>query len=133
MRIASLLVALGSAAASHALTIEYALDRNPALLACDRPLYRGQAAEAQACYRNLVAGNPDARIKADAARALGDVRSANTFFQTASKEHEGDPAVLTRWGELFLATHQNDQAIQLFQEALEADAAYAPAKIGLAK
>ena len=130
---ASLLVALGSAAASHALTIEYALDRNPALLACDRPLYRGQLAEAQACYRSLVAGNPDARIKADAARALGDVRSANTFFQTASKEHEGDPAVLTRWGELFLATHQNDQAIQLFQEALEADAKYAPAKLGLAK
>ena len=43
------------------------------------------------------------------------------------------PALRTRWGELFLATHQNNEAIKLFQEALEIDAAYAPAKIGLAK
>jgi tetratricopeptide (TPR) repeat protein len=124
---------LGGAAPSYALTIEYALDRVDALVACDRMLYRGALPEAQACYRNLVAGSADTRIKADAARALGDVRSANSFFQAALKEYPEDAAVRTRWGELFLATHQNEQAIRLFQEALEIDAAYAPAKIGLAK
>ena len=123
---------LAGAAPSYALTIEYALDRADALVACDRMLYRGALAEAQACYRNLVAGSADTRIKADAARALGDVRSANSFFQAALKEYPADAAVRTRWGELFLATHQNEQAIQLFEEALEIDAAYAPAKIALA-
>ena len=124
---------LAGAAPSSALTIEYALDRADVLVACDRMLYRGALPEAQACYRTLVAGSTDARVKADASRALGDVRSANSFFQAALREYPEDPAVRTRWGELFLATHQNEQAVQLFEEALEIDAAYAPAKIGLAK
>ena len=124
---------LAGAAQSYALTIEYALDRADALVACDRSLYRGALAEAQACYRNLIAGNSDSRIKADAARALGDVRTANSYFQAALKEYPEDPALRTRWGELFVATHANPQAVQLFEEALEIDANYAPAKIGLAK
>ncbi len=130
---AAAILLLGGAAPSHALTIEYALDRADALVACDRSLYRGALPEAQACYRNLVAGSADTRIKADAARALGDVRSANSFFQAALKEYPADAALRTRWGELFLATHSNPQAVRLFQEALEIDADYAPAKIGLAK
>jgi tetratricopeptide (TPR) repeat protein len=95
-------------------------------------LYRGAQPEAQACYRNLVAGSADTRIKADAARALGDARSANSFFQSAIKEYPEDAALRTRWGELFVATHSNQQAVRLFEEALEIDATYAPAKIGLA-
>ena len=124
---------LAGSAASHALTIEYARDRAPELIACDRPLYRGQRADADACYRNLVAGTADVRIRADAARALGDVRTANSLFQEALKQYAEDAALRTRWGELFVATHQNNEAIKLFQEALELDADYAPAKIGLAK
>ena len=81
----------------------------------------------------MLAQSTDARIKADAARATGDVRAANAFFQAALKEYPEDPALRTRWGELFIATHQNNEAIKLFQEALEIDADYAPAKIGLAK
>jgi tetratricopeptide (TPR) repeat protein len=126
-------VLLVGAAQSQALTIEYALDRAAALVACDRPLYRGALPEAQACYRSLVAGSADSRIKADAARALGDVRTANSYFQEAIKEYPQDPALRTRWGELFLATHSNPEAVRLFEEALEIDAGYAPAKIGLAK
>jgi tetratricopeptide (TPR) repeat protein len=129
----SLLVAAASSSVCHALTIEYALDRPAALVACDEQLYRGARAEANACYRSLVAGAADTRVKADAARALGDVRTANTLFQTALKEFPEDAAVRTRWGELFIATHQNNEAVKLFNEALEIDADYAPAKIGLAK
>jgi tetratricopeptide (TPR) repeat protein len=125
--------ALSCAAAAQALTLEYALDRPAPLIACDELAYRGARAEAQACYVNLRAQSPDPRIKADAARAAGDVRAANSFFQTAIDEYPDDPALRTRWGELFFATHQNNEAIRLFEEALELDATYAPAKIGLAK
>ena len=122
-----------AASAAEALTIEYSLDRAPALIACDEQAYRGQRAPAAACYRNLLAQSTDSRIKADAARAIGDVRGANAFFQTAINEYPEDAVLRTRWGELFAATHQNNEAVRLFEEALELDADYAPAKIGLAK
>ena len=127
------LAALAGASAANALTIEYALDRPKALVACDEQAYRGARAEALACYTNLISQSTDTRIKADAARASGDVRAANAFFQTAIKEYPEDPALRARWGELFVATHQNNEAVRLFEEALELDAKYAPAKIGLAK
>jgi tetratricopeptide (TPR) repeat protein len=127
------LAALCGASAAQALTIEYALDRPQALLTCDEQAYRGARAEAAACYRGLMAQSTDSRIKADAARAAGDVRAANAFFQTAVKEYPSDPALRARWGELFAATHQNNEAVRLFEEALEIDPKYAPAKIGLAK
>jgi len=127
------LAALAGASAAQALTIEYALDRPKALVACDEQAYRGALAEARACYTNLISQSTDTRIKADAARASGDVRAANTFFQTAIKEYPQDAALRARWGELFAATHQNNEAVRLFEEALELDAKYAPAKIGLAK
>ena len=127
------LAALAGASAAQALTIEYALDRPAALLACDEQANRGARAEAAACYRNLIAQSTDSRIKADAARASGDVRAANAFFQTAIKEYPDDPALRARWGELFVATHQGNEAARLFEEALELNDKYAPAKIGLAK
>jgi tetratricopeptide (TPR) repeat protein len=127
------LVACVAATAANALTIEYALDRPAALVACDERAYRGARAEALACYRSLLSQSTDSRIKADAARAAGDVRASNAFFQAAIKEYPEDPAVRTRWGELFFATHQHNEAIKLFEEALGLDADYAPAKIGLAK
>ena len=127
------LAALAGASAAQALTIEYALDRPKALVACDEQAYRGARTEALACYANLITQSTDTRIKADAARASGDVRAANTFFQTAIKEYPQDAALRARWGELFAATHQNNEAVRLFEEALELDAEYAPAKIGLAK
>jgi tetratricopeptide (TPR) repeat protein len=130
---AGAVAALAGASAANALTIEYALDRPQALVACDEQAYRGARAEALACYRNLIAQSTDTRIKADAARASGDVRAANAFFQTAIKEYPQDPALRARWGELFVATHQNNEAARLFEEALELDPKYAPAKIGLAK
>jgi tetratricopeptide (TPR) repeat protein len=133
IRLGALLALSCAAPLSHALTIEYALDRPAELVACDERLYRGARAEADSCYRNLVAESTDSRIKADATRALGDVRGANSLFQSAVKEYPEDVALRVRWGELFLATHQNNEAIRLFEEALELDASYAPAKIGLAK
>jgi tetratricopeptide (TPR) repeat protein len=130
---ATLLLALCALPAANAVTIEYSRDRPAELLNCDRELYRGARTEARACYLDLLAKSADTRIKADAARASGDVRAANAFFQTAIKEYPQDARVRTRWGELFLSTHQNNDAVKLFQEALELDEDYAPALIGLAK
>ncbi len=127
------LLSLGALPAAFAITIEYALDRAPALVACDRLAYRGARAEARACFQKLLAESTDPRIKGDAARASGDVRAANGFFQEALKQYPMDAPLRVRWGELFLATHQNNEAIKLFNEALELDEGYAPAKLGLAK
>jgi tetratricopeptide (TPR) repeat protein len=131
--IASLLVACAFASSAGAFPIEYARDRAKELVACDQQLYRGARNEALACYRALAAQSTDTRIKADAARAAGDARTANGLFQAAIKEYPQDAAVRVRWGELFLATHQNNEAVKLFQEALELDENYAPAKLGLAR
>ena len=121
------------ASSAHAFTIEYGLDRPTALVTCDQLLYKGAHPDALACYRKLVAESKDTRIKADAARAAGDARAANAFFQTAIKEYPQDVPLRVRWGELFVATHQNNEAVKLFQEALELDEKYAPALLGLAK
>ncbi len=129
----SALLSLCVVPGAHALTIEYSLDRNPKLVECDRMAYGGDEAGARACYAALAMSSDDLRIKADATRASGDLRAANAYFQQALKQYPKDAPVRTRWGELFLATHQNDEAVKLFEEALEIDESYAPAKLGLAK
>ncbi|HLF13036.1 MAG TPA: tetratricopeptide repeat protein [Gammaproteobacteria bacterium] len=128
-----LALSLGGVPAAFGLTLEYALDRAPALVACDRQAYRGERAAALICFQALIGSSEDPRIKADAARAIGDLRGANGFFQEALKAYPEDAALRARWGELFLATHQDNEAVKLFQEALELNPKYAPAKIGLAK
>jgi cellulose synthase operon protein C len=132
-RLAYALALAGCALSAQAFTIEYAVDRPTALVKCDQLLYRGARNEAQTCYRALATDSKDTRIRADAARASGDVRGANGLFQAAIKEYPQDPSVRVRWGDLFLATHQNNEAVKLFQEALELDEKYAPAALGLAK
>src|SRR6185503_15414700 len=56
---AAALAALAGASAAQALTIEYALDRPKALVACDEQSYRGARAEALACYTNLITQSTD--------------------------------------------------------------------------
>jgi cellulose synthase operon protein C len=126
-----LLVACAVGNAASALTIEYG-SREPALATCDAALYRGQRADATLCYRRLLQQSEDPRVQAEAARALGDVRGANSHFQTAVQQYPEDAALRARWGLLFLETHQNNDAVQLFLESLERDPDHLPAKIGLA-
>jgi tetratricopeptide (TPR) repeat protein len=128
-----LLPRLAAAPAASALTIEYAPDRAAELRACDDHLYRGRNSEAVRCYAALIAGNADPGIMADAARAAGDPRAANTYFRSAVAARPEDAALRTRWGELFLAAHNQTEALTLFREALEIDPDYAPATVGLAK
>ncbi len=127
-----LLAGFLAAASAHAFQIEYGKDRPAELKACDGLRYRGEDAEANACYRGLLDQSADERVLAEAARALRDFKSANAHFQTALKQYEKDPAVRVRWGQLFLDTHQADEAVKLFLEALKIDPDNVPAKLGLA-
>ncbi|HEU4620446.1 MAG TPA: tetratricopeptide repeat protein [Gammaproteobacteria bacterium] len=132
LRIAVLLLGLGAAAAASAFSIEYGSDRPAELAKCDRMRYTGQGEQASTCYAALLNQSADERIQAEAARALGDYKTANARFKTAVEKFPEDAGVRTRWGWLFLDTHQAQDAVQLFLEALKIDPEYAPAKLGLA-
>src|SRR5690606_21788161 len=124
-----LLVAVAETAAG--LTIEYG-ERPAELAECDRAAYRGMRAEANACFLELLDAADDPRIRAEAARALGDFRAANEAFKAAVQQHPDDAALRARWGFLYLDTHQANDAVQLFLESLERDPGHVPAKLGLA-
>jgi len=120
--------------AGHAAAVvfDYSADRPDELKTCDALAQRGEALPAGDCFAALRAGNDDPRIRAEAAWSLGDLRGANTQFQAAIAAYPEDPRLRSRWGELFMAAHQDNEAVKLFQEALELDAEYAPALLGLA-
>ena len=65
-----------------------------------------------------------------ALRALSRFKEANGAYQLAANRAPADPAINTGWGELFLETEQNDEALRSFQDALKADARWTPAILG---
>jgi cellulose synthase operon protein C len=70
---------------------------------------------------------------ARAAHALDQARSANTLYRDAAAALKNDPAVNTAWGMLFLEKHAPAEAVKSFRIAIQADARWAPACIGLAR
>jgi len=111
---------------------DYSADRETSLRVCDQYFYRGEKLEADRCYSGLLVNSDDAVVRAEAAWRKGDLTAANAYFRTAVELAPESPRARTRWGRLFLTTHQNSEAIKLFQEALELDGEYIPAKMGLA-
>ncbi len=127
--------ALASSAAAQSVgtqPFDYSPDRDPALRTCDGHHHRGERAEAAACYTRVSADSLDGAVRAEAAWRLGDLQAANAFFRTAAELDPESPSILHRWGRLFLATHQADEAVGLFMEALDLDGDYTPAKLGIA-
>ncbi len=119
------------AASAQARNIPYGAVTDAAVQSCDQQQWRGQRDAANRCYRALINANASLAIRAEAAWALGDVKSANDLFSAAVKQKSSAP-LLTRWGELYAETHQNSEALKLFNDALKADANYAFAKVGAA-
>ncbi|MFL2554880.1 MAG: tetratricopeptide repeat protein [Candidatus Rariloculaceae bacterium] len=134
MRIVFAVVALVlvGLSAAFALEIDYSSTRNIELRACDTHLYRGRRSEAELCYGALLTKSQDARIRGEASWGLGDLRTANSYFQTAVEIYPEDAHARARWGGLYLATHQDSDAVKLFEEALSLDPELAEAKLGLA-
>ena len=69
---------------------------------------------------------------ARAQHALGLLKDANASYQLAANRLPNDPAINTAWGELFLETEQNGEALKSFQTAVKADARWTPALMGAA-
>ena len=122
-----------ASSATAAYRIEYASDRPAALSACDAMRYSGDRIAATSCFSALLVNETDDRLRAEAAWGLGDIRSANGYFQSAIGTYPDDAALRTRWGRLFSETHDDAEAVKLYQEALGLDPEYVPAIIGLAE
>jgi tetratricopeptide (TPR) repeat protein len=69
---------------------------------------------------------------ARAAHALNRVRDANALYRAASATGS-DPAIDTAWGTLFLKKYNGPEALRSFKQAIQADAEWAPAHVGLAR
>ncbi|MEJ1965200.1 MAG: tetratricopeptide repeat protein [Gammaproteobacteria bacterium] len=108
--------------------------RRPAeLRACDDHRDHGRAAEAKTCYQKLQSSSRDLGVQAEAAWALGDVRSANELFKQAVQADDKAVRPRVRWGQLYLETHQNNDAADLFREALEIDGDDVQARLAMAR
>ncbi len=70
---------------------------------------------------------------ARAQRALGQLRpGAEASYQRAANLAPNDPSIETGFGQLFLQTEQNGEALKSFQTALKADPRWTPALVGAA-
>lgn len=130
---ASLTLSLLMALPAYARDIHYGAASDPDLLRCDRLHWRGQLAESDGCYRQLLQNNEAAAIKAEAAWALGNLQLANQLFRDAAGEYPGDASIRVRWGDLFADSHQDSEAMNIYREALTIDPDNAFATLGAAK
>ena len=126
------LASTASAQSIGAQPFDYYADRDSVLQPCDELYHRGERAEAAVCYTRVSAESLDGAVRAEAAWRLGDLQAANAFFRTALELDPESFTVRHRWGRLFLATHQADEAARLFIEALDLNEDYTPAKLGIA-
>jgi tetratricopeptide (TPR) repeat protein len=86
----------------------------------------------------LIAASPrrtaaDYHRIAEAARALGYFQDANDFIRNAARLAPTDPIIQTAWGDLFLEKHDEGEAATSYEQALNINAQYVPALIGLAR
>jgi cellulose synthase operon protein C len=70
---------------------------------------------------------------ARAAHALDQAQTANSLYRDASDALKNDAAVNTSWGAFFFEKHRPGEAVKSFRLAIQADASWAPAQIGLAR
>jgi cellulose synthase operon protein C len=70
---------------------------------------------------------------ARAAYALGDIRLANTLFQRVGTVPLQQADLETTWGDMLLEKHQAGEAVRSFRAALEADATWVRAHLGLSR
>ncbi len=91
----------------------------------------GRVPQAKACFQALTRA-PQPFVRAAGYEGLNQYDSANTEFKLAYKQNPKDPEVLTEWGNLFFERFNPTEAVNLLNEAVAADANYAPAYLGLA-
>ena len=113
--------------------IHYGAVTEPKLLECDRQHWQGLIAESGNCYRALLQSDIANAVRAEAAWALSDLQLANQLFRQALQRHPNDATTRARWGDLYAASHQDGEAMNLYREALTADPSNAFASLGAAR
>ena len=131
--IAIVIMAMSWPAHTASRKVHYGAVSDDAVLQCDRLQWRGNLEEARSCFSKLLreSGSPAAR--AEAAWALNDLQQANGFFRLAMQEAPEDVATRVRWGDLFAASHQNAEAMNIYRESLLADPQNGVANLGAAR
>jgi tetratricopeptide (TPR) repeat protein len=99
---------------------------------CQAEQHQGKLQQASDCYRVLTRA-PDAFSRAEGYFGLQQYEDANNQFREADAEHPNSAQIKTEWGRLFAAHAQPGDAAKLFEEAIAADANYAPAYLNLAR
>lgn len=130
----SLLLFLTAVAAGTSLaqSIDYDPRRATELRACDEHQHHGRVEQARACYSQLL-NSSNAIMQAEAAWALGDLKSANERFRDIAQANARAVQPRIRWARLFLQTHQYNDAAETFRDALKIFPNDPYAKLGLAR
>ncbi len=125
------LLAAVSCQQAMAVDIDYDARRSAALRRCDDPQHHGRVEEARNCYRPLLRDG-NALTRAEAAFALGDLRTANDEFRVAVADNQRAVLPRLRWGKMYLEAGQPADAERLFKEAVEIDGKDVGALLALA-
>ena len=99
---------------------------------CAEHREHGRLEAARGCYKEALARETSARVRAEAHWRLGERQAANTLFRRAAAERPRDTEVRVAWGLLFLESHNGAEAVKLFEEAIGLDPRHARAHLGLA-
>jgi tetratricopeptide (TPR) repeat protein len=89
--------------------------------------------DATAMLQRVARDASDLLAAGRALHALDEFDEANNVFRSAVAKAPKDPELNTAWGELYLDAHQNADALELFQTALEGDERWTPAFLGAAQ
>lgn len=127
--LASAAFVTGSAVAQ---SIDYDPRRATELRACDEHRDHGRVEQARSCYSQLL-NSSNAIMQAEAAWALGDLKTANERFRDIVQANARAVQPRIRWARLFLQTHQYNDAAELFKDALKIFPDDVHAKLGLAR
>jgi tetratricopeptide (TPR) repeat protein len=130
--IIALCALLGVAVQAAARDIHYGAVSDTAILECDRRHWSGDIEASRLCYANLLRDETPAAVKAEAAWALNNLQQSNVWFRQAIAEAPDDYRSKVRWGDLFAASHQHAEAMNIYREVLDEDPGNAFALLGAA-
>jgi tetratricopeptide (TPR) repeat protein len=98
---------------------------------CHTLRLHGHRAEAQSCFQSLTQAR-DAYDRAEGNWGLGRYDDANAEFRAAVAQNDKSALIRVRWGRLLHERFNNQDAENLFKEALDRDPKNAQAYLGLA-
>jgi cellulose synthase operon protein C len=99
---------------------------------CQTLRHHGKLAEAQTCYTKLAASsNP--YLRAEGLWGIERYQEANDQFRDLIKQSPKNADYRVRWGQLFFERFNNEEAHNLFEEAIKIDDKNARAYLGIAQ